>query len=184
MNIGVISVRYTRALLRYALEMHSEDKVYSEMQTLAGSFIDVPELKLAITNPVLSYNDKIDLVKKAAGGSVCEVLSRFLMLVFKEKRGNLLQFIANSYVEQYRKNKNITQGKLITATIVTSEMEARIRKLVEKNTNGRVELEVIVDPTIKGGFILEFDTYRIDASISSQLRSIVSQFNKMNSKTA
>ena len=35
MDIGVISVRYARALLKCALDAKIEDKVYVEMQTLA-----------------------------------------------------------------------------------------------------------------------------------------------------
>ena len=44
MDIGVISVRYARALIKSALSMKLEDQVYQEMQTLYKSYIDVPEL--------------------------------------------------------------------------------------------------------------------------------------------
>ena len=41
MDIGVISVRYARALIKAALGMKLEDQVYQEMQTLFKSYIDV-----------------------------------------------------------------------------------------------------------------------------------------------
>lgn len=34
MDLGVISVRYARALLKSAVEMNKEQQVYQEMQTL------------------------------------------------------------------------------------------------------------------------------------------------------
>ena len=40
MDIGVISVRYARALIKAALGMKLEDQVYQEMQTLFKSYID------------------------------------------------------------------------------------------------------------------------------------------------
>ena len=42
MEIGVISVRYARALLKSATEAQLDEQVYGEMQTLAQSYIRVP----------------------------------------------------------------------------------------------------------------------------------------------
>ena len=58
MDIGVISVRYARALIKAALGMKLEDQVYQEMQTLYKSYIDVPELRFTIDNPMLSKDKK------------------------------------------------------------------------------------------------------------------------------
>lgn len=54
MDLGVISVRYARALLKSATELKLEDQVYKEMQTLSRSFLEVPELRFTIDNPMLS----------------------------------------------------------------------------------------------------------------------------------
>jgi F-type H+-transporting ATPase subunit delta len=93
--------------------------------------------------------------------------------VLKEDRENVMQFIANSYVTLYRQQKKIIRGKLITATAVTAATEQKMRKMVESKTNGTVEFETEVDPDIIGGFILEYDTYRMDASVKSQLSNIL-----------
>ena len=54
MDLGLISVRYARALLKAGIDVKLEDKVYEEMQTLADSYIKVPGLKFTIDNPMLS----------------------------------------------------------------------------------------------------------------------------------
>ena len=54
MDIGVISVRYARALLKSATDAKTEDAVYTEMQQLARSYAEVPQLRSAIDNPMLS----------------------------------------------------------------------------------------------------------------------------------
>ena len=48
MDIGVISVRYARALLKGATVQQQEDKVYAEMQTLLGSYSELPQLRFTI----------------------------------------------------------------------------------------------------------------------------------------
>ena len=54
MDLGVISVRYARALLKSAVEQKREAEVYREMQTLAQSYLQVPGLRLTIDNPTRS----------------------------------------------------------------------------------------------------------------------------------
>ena len=50
--------------------------------------------------------------------------------------------------------------------------------MVESKTNGTVEFETEVNPEIIGGFILEYDSYRMDASVKSKLNSILTQLRK------
>lgn len=178
MDVGVISVRYARALLKGSTEAELEDKVYSEMQKLALSYLEVPELRSMIDNPMLSKDSKAKLVATATGGDPCKLTKAFTNLVLKEDRENILQFMANSYITLYRKQKNIISGKLTTAAKVSSTMETRVRQLVESKTNGTVEFDTAVNPDIIGGFILEYDTYRLDASVKTKLAYILTQLKK------
>ena len=101
-----------------------------------------------------------------------------MALVLKEDRENMIQFMANSYVTLYRQQKNIIRGKLTTAVAVAPATEQKMRQMVESKTQGTVEFETEVNPDIIGGFILEYDTYRMDASVKSQLNSILTQLKK------
>jgi len=85
--------------------------------------------------------------------------------------------MANSYVTLYRKQKNVIRGKLTTAVAVTPDMEQKMRLMVEKHAQGTVEFESEVNPDIIGGFILEYDTYRMDASVKTKLNTILSQLS-------
>ena len=178
MDIGVISVRYARALLKAATAAQLEDRVCIDMTTLAKSFVDVPQLRQAIDNPMLSKDKKRGLLITATGGEPSTLTKSFIDLVLKEDRESLVQFMANSYVTLYRKQKNIIRGKLTTAVAVSPETERKMRQMVENKTKGTVEFETEVNPDIIGGFILEYDTYRLDASVQSQLRNVLQQLRK------
>ena len=178
MDIGVISVRYARALIKSALSMKLEDQVYQEMQTLFKSYIDVPELRFTIDNPMLGKDKKQKLLTTALGENPSELSKKFVALVLKEDRESTLQFMAASYITLYRKQKNIIRGKLTTATAVSPETEAKMRKMVESRTQGTVEFKTEVNPDIIGGFILEYDTYRMDASVKTKLNTILTQLKK------
>ena len=178
MDIGVISVRYARALLKSATDAKIEADVYKEMQTMAKTYTEVPQLRQTIDNPMLSKDTKQTLLLTAVGEKPCELTKAFISLVLKEDRENVMQFIANSYVTLYRQQKNVIRGRLITAAAVSPATEQKMRQMVESKTNGTVEFETEVNPDIIGGFILEYDTYRMDASVKSKLNSILNTLKR------
>ena len=178
MDIGVISMRYARALLKSATDQKLEDAVYQEMMTVAKSYLDVPALRHTIDNPMLSKDQKEALLIVAAGEKPCQLTKAFIALVLKEDRENVMQFMANSYITLYRKQKNVIRGKLITAARVSAQTEQKMRQMVESKTNGTVEFETEVNPNIIGGFILEYDTFRMDASVKSKLNNILNTLKK------
>ena len=171
-------MRYARALLKSATDQKQEDAVYQEMMTVAKSYLDVPALRHTIDNPMLSKDKKEALLLVAAGEKPCELTKAFIALVLKEDRENVMQFMANSYITLYRKQKNVIRGKLTTAARVSAETEQKMRQMVESKTNGTVEFETEVNPDIIGGFILEYDTFRMDASVKSKLNTILTQLKK------
>ena len=103
---------------------------------------------------MLSKAKKQQLLEPACGGTPSPLTARFIALVLKEDRESALQFMATSYITLYRKQKNIIRGTLTTAAPVSAETERK------------------VNPDLIGGFILEYDTYRMDASIQRKLRDI------------
>lgn len=175
MDLGVISVRYARALLKSATLMKIEDTVYHEMQTLSQNYLKVQQLRFTIDNPMLSRDKKMDVLRTACGGSPTELTERFLRIVLKADREKILQLMAASYITLYRQQKNITRGKLTTAVPVKKETEDKMRQMVENKTHGTVEFNTEVDPDILGGFILEYDTYRMDASVRHKLDYILAK---------
>lgn len=184
MNSGTISMRYVRALFRYALEKKAEETVFSEMKNLSESFAKNPNLRGALDSPVLGTKGKLNLIITAAGGNVSDVFTRFIELVLHQRRENHLQTISLLYQDKYRKYKNITVGRLITAFPVNDAITNKVSQLVKKDHTGTIEFVTEVDPKITGGFVLYIDSYRLDASVSSQLRRIKEQLLGKNKKIA
>ena len=175
MNTGVISVRYARALLKSADQQAVRDAVYADMQNIAQSYLDVRQLRTAIDNPMLPKEKKEQILIAACGGNPSAQTRKFISLVLQEGRENLMQFMANSFVTLYRQEKNMVSGRLITAVPVSDDIRTKMKQMVEKRTQANVEFETKVNPDIIGGFILEYDTYRMDVSVQSQLRTILKQ---------
>lgn len=169
MDIGTVSMRYAKALLQYAEECKAEECVYEQAVTMLRSLVEVKELQAALINPVINRTTKMDLLSKAAGNTLNPINERFLHLVFDQHRERQLIFILHSFISRYRKRKNILVGKLTTAVPLNPSVIERLRHEVTNSTKGTVEFEIKVDETIQGGFILQLDNQRMDASIKGQL---------------
>lgn len=184
MNSGMISIRYARALFSYALKQKAEEIIFVEMQKLITVFEKVPEFKIAIDNPVMSLKDKLTLIKNAVGSDVSDLFNRFIELVLDRNREDHLYRIALTFQDLYRKHKNITVGRLITATSFDNSVIEKIKKVVQKGHPSDVEFVTEIDPKIGGGFILFIDTYRLDASVATQLKNIKKQLLDSNKRIA
>ena len=53
-----------------------------------------------------------------------------------------------------------------------------MKRMVENRTRGTVEFNTEVDKELIGGFVLEYDDYRMNASVKSKLRRILSDLKK------
>jgi F-type H+-transporting ATPase subunit delta len=61
---------------------------------------------------------------------------------------------------------------LTTAIEIDATIEDHLMAMIEKQTHGTLELEKNVDSEILGGFMIEVDNLRWDATLKNELRSI------------
>jgi F-type H+-transporting ATPase subunit delta len=110
---------------------------------------------------------------------VSELTMAFNRLLVNKGRENVLPEVVNAFIEQYNVIKDINRVKLTTATEASEELkQSMIQKVKAETGFGTVELETKVDPSIVGGFILEFNNKKVDASILRDLNDVKKQFLK------
>ena len=174
MDIGIVSMRYAKALMEYAKSTGTEDRLYTEMRTLSRSFEKHPDLRAA--------QEKFSVICTAAVGDATagHELSRFFTLILKNRREAFLQYICLSYLDLYRKSRHIGVAKLTTAVPVSREIWERIRNSASHLLHAKMELQTDVDPSIEGGFIFDINDFRLDASIATQLKRVKQQFIDKN----
>ena len=90
-----------------------------------------------------------------------------------------MPFIAQSYIQIYRKSQKMLSGRLIVPSAIDTKVTNQMRNIIEKKvgTPVNIEFEVEEDPEILGGFILEYDTYRLDASLRTQFNQLRRELN-------
>ena len=186
MIIGIISTRYAKALLAYAIDHGIERSIFRFMWSLRVHFKELPKLQEALESPVISRKMKYDLLITASqqeGGEDprdCKEYIRFLNLILNQQREPFLHFICLRYIDLYRRHKKIGIGFLTTAVPVDKETEKRITQVSSNLLSLDMHLLTNVDPKIEGGFIFDFEGYRLDASVATRLNRIKQQFIDKN----
>jgi|SRR5690554_2311400 len=181
MNRGLISTRYARSLLEYAIDLSQQEEVYQKMKTLSEIFWEVPKLREVLANSSIQKEYRKKILFTASGGDVPSSMEKMADLIFLNEREELIQLVTLRFIELYRERFKIVLGKLITAIPLNLEENRVFKSRIQKMVGEEVELEPVVNSDIIGGFILHLDDYRWDASISGELTRVQSQFKKIES---
>lgn len=173
MSNGLIPRRYAKALYKYAEEKGTTDAVYGTMSALAESFRQNPDLQKVLANPYVDAADKQRLLTSAAGTDAPTGYEDFVRLLIHNKREDYAYLIALEYCDLYRKLNHIARVKVTSAAPLADSQLAKIRNIINNAYKGyTVELTTAVDPSLIGGFVIDADNNRLDASLSNELDQI------------
>lgn len=183
MDIGIVASRYAKALLRFSVINEEEQQVYEEMQQFYQTYKLLPQFSTALNNPTLTEEQRKDLLLAATqtnkGHTPTNSTTRFIHLVASRKRSGLMPFIALSFLKRHDKLKGKTNAHLCLAAPIDDHTKQRIQALVAQHANSQnVQLTTSIDSSLEAGFILEYDDYRLDASLRGQLERLRRQFKK------
>ena len=172
MNTGPIAHRYAKALLKYVGAEHtgSAELVYSQACVLVFRMQEFRQFAEAVQkHPELTLERRMEVLDSALGEPMAEELRRFVVLVYEQKRMEFFERMLYSFIEQYRSANAIMVGKLVTAAPVEG-LKERLQAALSEKTGVSVLLEDEVDPEILGGFVLDIEDLRMDASVEGQFR--------------
>lgn len=174
MDQGLIPARYAKALYKLALEDGKSQRLYKLMSQLAGTFAAEPRLQTAVANPFVPSADKTRLLSEAAGAEAGDKLfADFLKLLYRNKRIEFVRDMALKYLDLYRKANNIYLVKIITASALPQSEIDRIHHVVEEHLkNATIEYSQEIDPDLIGGFVININSERLDASLDNQLKQL------------
>lgn len=175
MDQGLIPYRYAKALFMAASDKGCEQQLYLEMCTLSNAFATETDLQKAMSNPYVSNEDKLNLMLAAARTSATKspLLADFVTLLSRNRRIDLIRLIAIAYQDIYRKARHIYRVEVVAAATPSAENEQRLKDLIHKELKGgSMEYSLRIDPDLIGGFVVNIDNERLDASIKNEFKQL------------
>ncbi len=177
MSVQRIASRYAKSLIDLAIERNELEAVHKDVTTLNRDVKSNRDLYLLLKSPIVSVDKKRNVLNALYSQSFCPLMMSFFDIIVRKKREAYLPEIALDFVDQYRAHNNVTSAKLIAASAVSDELRQHVEKFVMEHTACKsVEFQIEIDPSLIGGFILEFEDKRYDASAAAKLAKMRTSF--------
>ena len=80
--------------------------------------------------------------------------------------------IALKYMEMYRTKHGILNTRVTTATELTESSYDKIKAFIKQTFDAEAQIDAKIDPSLIGGFILDIENTRMDASVAGQLNAL------------
>ena len=169
-----VADRYAKSLLDLAIERGQLEAVKADVDNILVAS-DNRDLQLLLASPVVPPSKKKAILNEImAKIGANELTMLFADILVDKGRDNDLMGIFKAWDQQYKELNKISTVQVTSATEL-SDAELRVieSRLTESGmTEASVDLKTSVDPSIIGGFILEFDGKVYDASVKHKLAEL------------
>jgi F-type H+-transporting ATPase subunit delta len=164
---------YAEALLDISSE--SISTVISALNCISTTLKDSPELRKALSNPLLSATTKKNIVRSIFSENTSDTILKFLMVLCDRGRISYLEDITEKALEIAYKKASI-QMAYVTSSIevASSQEESLIAKLKSMTGAKQIKLKLTVDSSLLGGFVIQIGSKIIDNSVKGQLKQLAS----------
>ena len=169
-----VAVRYAKSLIELAIEKNKLEEVKADMDFLNALCLEVRPFHNFIKNPIVNSFKKLRIFKVLFEHRIDELTYKFIEIVTKKGREDILPEIGEQFMKEYRMYKNIEIATIKTPVPLDKELKeefiALTGKLISKGKT--IQLQEEVDEELLGGFILRIGDSQIDDSVSSKLRDL------------
>lgn len=172
-----LAIRYAKSLLDLAQEQGKLEEVFNDIKMLDNICKSSREFANVLKSPIIKEDKKNKIIESVTEGRISLLTSSFIKLLGSKGRESNLVEIISAFIDQYNIVKGIHKVKLTTAVEVSDAVKNDfISKIKASEGIENIELEASVDDSLVGGFVLEMEEWKADASIRRDLMDVQKQF--------
>ncbi len=173
-----IASRYARSLIELAQENAVLESVHQDMVNLQHLVAESRPLRLMLESPIIPHLRKCEILGKVLEGKFHALTLSVLDLITRKGRGAFLKDISTVFNQRYDEKMGIQKATVVTTYSLDKKTVSAFEDLVAKYTGKKPHLDVEVDASIMGGYVLRMGDQQIDQSVTSALKDIKLNFKK------
>lgn len=168
-----IAAPYARALYDYSIKQNIMHQITADFQNLEIFLEASDKLTDYLKNPLITVNQKQEILDKTLKIQLNNETFKFLSILVKRNRINLVESIIQQYLELVCKTASIKTIEVETAFPFTNIQKNSLIKKLKKLTNSReIRLIINLDSSLIGGFLVKTQSKRIDFTIKNKLQKL------------
>tara|TARA_B110000014_G_C19846705_1_gene438822 strand:+ start:157 stop:714 length:558 start_codon:yes stop_codon:yes gene_type:complete len=169
----LISDRYALALYDLASEKKVVDFVLENLQNLKKIIENNNELSLLVKSPLISSNDKLEvLLKLTSLLSFNELSITFLRVVSNNKRFASFTSIISQFININNSKRGNVLADVTSADEISEEQRVNIKDQLRTILGDKLSLNFKVDKKIIGGLIIKVGSKMIDTSLANKINKL------------
>lgn len=149
-----------------------EDELFRFSRVLEGN----DELRTTLTDIALPVSRRQQIVEDLLGGRANPVTTSLASMVVGTGRARDLTAIVAELVKLSAAEANREVAQVRSAIELSDDQKQRLTAALEAATGKKIELKVIIDPTVLGGLIAQVGDTVIDGSVKSSLAQLKTAF--------
>ncbi|MCP9790274.1 F0F1 ATP synthase subunit delta [Vulcanococcus limneticus Candia 3F8] len=171
--LNTVTTPYAEAFLQVAEARNEVDEVVDQAKAVLALWQESPELRNALASPVLEVDAKKAALTKLFEGQVTPSFLNLLKLLADRQRIGILDAVLERLLELYRQQNNIALATVTSATALSEQQQSDLRSKVQAVAGtDKLEINLLVDPALIGGFVVTVGSKVIDASLAGQVRRL------------
>ena len=132
------ATNYSDAIFKIAQSQNAEEKLYKELFSVLEIFKTSKDLKSFLINPLISVNDKKEIIYKIFGKDFDMQIINLLNLLADNKRLNIFDTVCYCYEKNYEEYKNIIKADVISAIDLNDMTKQKLVEKLENKLNKKI----------------------------------------------
>ena len=168
----LVSERYAQALLELVSDNLSKEDILKELLDITESVKGYGDLNKVMTSPVISDDEKKNVISKLFENTTNKVILNFLKLLVDKNRFSMLESITKEYKNEINRLNNLLSINVTSAIDLTEDEKSAIKDKLSNILNKNIELEWATNPDIIAGLVFEVGDNIIDNSLRHKLQDL------------
>ncbi|MGZ5477774.1 MAG: ATP synthase F1 subunit delta [Thermoanaerobaculia bacterium] len=161
---------YSKAIMEAAGSPEKANALRGELMRFEAALQTSPELRDVYANPGISAETKKAITDRLVSKmKLSELAGRAIDVVVRNNRVNDLGAILESLTASVNDALGVAVAKVRTAKTLSPDEMAELAAVLGKKVGRKVELDVVTDPKLLGGFVARIGSEVYDASISGKI---------------
>ncbi len=178
MKEKLLARRYAKAAFEVALERGSIDSLEKDFRMLGQLSKESRDLRDLLRSPVIQPHQKQKVLNALLKDKVDPLTIKFIDLLIQHGREMYLIDVSDEIITLYRNAKEIVKVEIRSALPLSEENKSALILKLQQQIGKQLEITEIADPSIIGGFVIEYNDQQWDASLRNDIRKLRSEFDE------
>ena len=163
---------YARALFEIAQAEGTLDRVEDELFRVARAFESNEQLRATLTDNTIPTERRQLVAEQLLGGKASNTSVQLVSLIVGSGRGRDLPAIVDRLVQRASSEQQREVAEVRSAVALSDDQTKRLAEALSKSTGRKLNLKVVVDPSVLGGLVATVGDEVIDDTVRTRLEQI------------